>query len=228
MSSSPGAVMIFAAGLGTRMGALTANCPKPLLPLAGKPLIDHALDQCQDVGRIVVNVHYRADQIRAHLQSRSNIQISDEQGKLLETGGGLKLALPMLATDPVFTLNSDAGWTTHDALDVLTAAWNPAKMDGLLLLVPPERRHGHPGSGDFSIDRDGRLLRGGDRTYTGAQIIKTGGLSEFPEAAFSLNRLWDRMLDGQRLFGVEYPGHWADVGSPEGLAEAEAMLRSHP
>ncbi|MBN2906053.1 MAG: nucleotidyltransferase family protein [Rhodobacteraceae bacterium] len=222
----PQALMIFAAGFGTRMGALTAQKPKPLIPVAGRPLIDHALDLAQAAGvaRIVVNTHYLADQMSDHLSGRPDVQISHEAPEILETGGGLRRAVPMLGTGAVFTLNSDAIWTGPNPLSHLARAWDPARMDGLLLLIARDRARGHMGAGDFIMDADGRLARGGGAVYSGAQILRTEMLADIPEDAFSVNRLWDRMLAEGRLYGVLHPGGWCDVGHPEGLALAEDML----
>ncbi len=218
-------VMLFAAGLGTRMATLTATRPKPLIPVAGRALIDHALDQVADAEPIVVNLHYRPDQIRAHLAQRPDIRFSAETDTILETGGGLKLALPLLGAGPVFTLNTDAVWTGPKALGQLAAAWDGARMDALLLLVPRARAVGHTGAGDFLMDADGRLTRGPGLVYSGAQILRTEGLADIDDPVFSLNRLWNRMLAAGRLFGLVHPGGWCDVGRPECIPLAEQMLR---
>lgn len=221
----PEALMLFAAGFGTRMGALTATRPKPLIEVAGRPLIDRALALADDsgVGRVVVNTHYLAERLHDHLDGR-RVLISHEWPDILDTGGGLRRALPLLATDPVFALNSDAVWTGPNPLSALARAWDPARMDGLLLLVSKEQARGHTGRGDFQMTADGRLTRGPGAVYTGAQILKTAELGRMPQGAFSLNRLWDRMLDADRLFGLMHSGGWCDVGHPGGIAEAEAML----
>jgi MurNAc alpha-1-phosphate uridylyltransferase len=226
----PDAVMIFAAGRGTRMAPLTDTRPKPLVEVAGRCLLDHALDltEAAAIPRRVVNIHYLGAQIAAHLAPRPDILISDESDALLETGGGLRKALPLLGPGPVFTLNSDAVWSDPGALSTLRAAWDPSCMDALLLLVPADRAHGHSGAGDFAMDRDGRLTRAGQLIYTGAQIVDPAGLQDIPEAAFSLNVLWTRLADAGRLFGVIYAGHWADVGTPAGIGIAEDMLSRAP
>lgn len=216
--------MLFAAGFGTRMGALTADRPKPLIPVAGRALIDHALALAEDAGipRIVANLHYRGDQIRTHLAGR-NVLFSEEQ-PILETGGGLRAALPLLGPGPVHTLNTDAVWTGDNPLRTLNNAWRP-QMGALLLLAPLTRTRGHGPKGDFTLHPDGRITRGGDMVYLGAQILDPAGLEDFPEPAFSLNRHWDRLIAEGRAHGVLHPGLWCDVGRPEGIAEAEAMLR---
>lgn len=217
--------MIFAAGFGTRMGALTADRPKPLIPVAGRPLIDHALDLARDagIGRPVVNTHYLADRMAAHLAGR-DVAISHESPDILDTGGGLRHALPQLGDGPVLTLNSDVVWAGPNPLSLLSMAWEPLRMDALLLCVEPDSAIGRVGGGDFSADDEGRLSRGGPLIYGGAQIVKPGGLHDIPDTAFSLNRLWDRMIAGGRLFGLRYPGRWCDVGRPEGIALAESLL----
>ena len=221
---SPRAAMIFAAGLGTRMGALTRDRPKPLIPVGGRPLIDQALDFAREAGAdpIVVNAHWKADQLRAHLAG-TPVLISDETEQLLDTGGGLRAALPLLGPGPVWTCNSDAAWHGPNPLLALVQAWRP-EMEALLLLVPRERALGHAG-GDFDRDATGRLARGGALVYTGAQIIRTEGLSKVSDPVFSLNRLWDRAAARGGLFGLVYHGAWCDVGRPENIALAEAVLR---
>ena len=222
--SRPDAVMIFAAGFGTRMGALTRDRPKPLIAVAGCALIDHALDQAGG-RRVVVNTHYRADQLAAHLAGRA-VTLSHEPA-ILDTGGGLRAAAPHLGDGPVFTLNADAVWAGPGALGVLEAAWDPARMDALMLLAPPERAHGDTRPGDFAMDGDGRLAAGGPWRYTGAQIIRTDTLAAMPDGAFSLREVWRGMLAAGRLHGAIYPGHWCDVGHPDGIAAAKAMLVDH-
>lgn len=221
--SGPSALMIFAAGRGTRMGALTQDRPKPLVRVAGRPLLDHALELGQKAGAapIVVNTHYLGAQIETHLQGR-NIAISAETETLLDTGGGLRAALPLLGPGPVMTLNSDAVWRGPNPLDLLRAAWRPDEMDALLLCIPPSRAHAHDSAGDFTLSDDGLLTRGPGLTYTGAQIINPARLHEIGDEVFSLNRLWDLLTP--RLHGLSYPGDWCDVGHPAGIAAAEAML----
>jgi len=226
---APHALMLFAAGFGTRMGALTATCPKPLVRVAGRPLIDHALDQTAGVNlqRVVANVHYLPDMMRDHLAKRPDIAIADESAEILETGGGLRAALPLLGPEPVFTLNTDAVWTGANALSQLAAVWRPEDMDALLLLLPAAQATGYRGAGDFLLAPDGRIRRAQGAAgwaYLGAQIVKTDRLAEIPERVFSLNRLWDLAIAEGRAFGVVHQGGWCDVGRPEGIAEAEALL----
>lgn len=224
------ALMIFAAGFGTRMGALTASQPKPLIRVAGRALIDHAITLAEAAGSdpIVVNLHYLGDKLAAHLAGRS-VRLSWERDRILETGGGLRNALPLLGSGPVATLNSDAVWTGENPLRQLEAAWDDAAMDGLLLLAPPSRALGHGPGSDFSMDATGRLSRhhksGGEGfVYLGAQIIRTDGLGDISEDVFSLNLLWDRMIAAGRLCGVIHQGGWCDVGQPQSIATAEQLL----
>lgn len=225
MSHRPTAVMIFAAGRGTRMGALTESRPKPLIEVTGKPLIDHALDLADAAGisHRVANLHYLPDQLAAHLAPRG-VHLSLETDRLLETGGGLRRALPLLGPDPVFTINADAVWTGPNPFEQLAAAWNPDRMDALLLLVPREQAAGHTGTGDFHLRADGRLERGPGLVYLGAQIIRTDGLNAVEDEVFSLNLVWDRMLAEGRVFGAVHHGGWCDVGHPGGIGDAEALL----
>ena len=208
------------------MAPLTANRPKPLIPVAGRALIDHALTLVAEAGvaRPVVNLHYLGGMIRAHLAGR-DVAFSDETETILDTGGGLRQALPLLPPGPVLTLNSDAVWTGPNPLVALRAGFDPARMDALLLLVPADRAVGHTGAGDFVLDTEGRLTRGAGHVYTGAQILDPAGLARIPDRVFSLNRLWDRAAARERLFGLIHAGGWADVGRPEGIELAEEMLR---
>jgi MurNAc alpha-1-phosphate uridylyltransferase len=221
-------VMILAAGFGTRMGALTADRPKPLIEVAGRALLDHAIDAARTGGgRIAVNAHYRAEQIAAYLGTHHpDIALSVETPDILDSGGGLKQALPHLRTDPVATLNADAVWSGPPPLAALAQGWTPA-MGALMLLVPRDRAVARQGGGDVAMDADGRLSW--DRSdsafvYTGAQLIAPGPVAACPERAFSLRETWSALIAEGRLFGAVYPGRWADVGHPEGLAQAEEML----
>jgi len=217
--------MLFAAGFGTRMGVLTATRPKPLIEVAGRPLIDHALDLVEPLRlpRVVANLHYLPEPLMGHLAGRG-IAFSLEAPEILETGGGLRHALPLLGAGPVFTMNTDAIWRGPNPLAMLADAWNPAVMDALLICVPKARAIGHSGAGDFLLDGDGRISRGPGLIYGGVQIIKTEGLSAIADRVFSLNQLWTRIGTSGRLHGLEYPGRWCDVGRPEGIALAEKLL----
>lgn len=225
MRKSPDALMLFAAGFGTRMRELTRDRPKPLIEVAGRPLIDHALDLAEAAGipRIVVNTHYLGARIVAHLAGRS-VTISDESDEILETGGGLRKALPLLGPGPVLTLNTDAVWTGANVITELLEAWDPARMSSLLALVPCDHATGHPGRGDFSLSAAGLISRGEGYVYTGAQILNPAGIETFSEPAFSLNLLWNRQIADGRAFGMIHRGGWCDVGRPESIALAEAML----
>jgi len=216
--------MLFAAGFGTRMGALTASRPKPLIDVAGRTLLDHALALTEplNISRRVVNTHYHADQIAAHV-SGTDIALSYEPD-ILETGGGLKNALPLLGEGPVITLNTDAVWNGPNPLAALLEAWQPDHMDALLMCVPRANAIGHKGQGDFLIAPDGTLSRGAGDIYTGAQIIKTERLRDIRETAFSLHALWWPMMDAGRMKGLRFSGTWCDVGTPQGITLAEDML----
>jgi len=224
--SAPETLMLFAAGKGTRMAPLTDVTPKPLIPVAGRPLIDHALALARAGGarRIVVNTHHLGQQIANHLAG-SGVLISDEAEALLETGGGLKKALPLLGQGPVLTMNPDVMWSGPNPVAALRAAWDD-RMDALLMLVPVDRAQGRLGGGDFALDAEGRIARGGPFVYTGCQIIRTEGLAAIGEPVFSLNRLWDRMIAEGRAFGIIHPGGWCDVGRPDCIPLAEAMLQA--
>ena len=218
-------VMLFAAGLGTRMGTLTADRPKPMVNVAGRPLIDHALDLLdgQALNPPVVNLHYKPGTLKAHLSGR-NVVFSDETAQLLDTGGGLRHALPLLGPDPIVTLNTDAIWSGSNPIAQLLSAWRD-DMDGLLMLIPKAQVLGHKGPGDFIAGADGRLNRGPGQIYSGLQIIRTDRLAEVPDDVFSLNQLWDKMIATGNLFGLIYSGRWCDVGQPESIALAETLLQ---
>lgn len=228
---TPRRSMILAAGLGTRMGKLTAETPKPLLKVAGKTLIDHALEHCVAAGveKVVVNLHYLGDQIRAALAERRSPEISfSEETEILETGGGVVRALPLLGEDPFFTMNSDAVWTGDPPLSILANEWRDG-MGALLHLVARERAIGYSRKGDFFLADDGRLTRRGDSptapfVFTGAQIITPEAFANAPQGAFSTNVIWDVLIAEGRLFGVVHDGEWVDVGTPEGLRLAEVAL----
>ena len=221
-------VMLFAAGFGTRMGALTAHQPKPMVHVAGKPLIDHALALTDDASLtdITVNLHYRGDQIVRHLHNRK-IKFSNETSQILETGGGLKAAACLLGQSPVLTLNTDAVWTGENPLTQLLQAWDPDRMDALLLLLPANQALGHSGTGDFLINDAGQISRAkGAKApiYLGAQILKTETVSAMSETVFGLNTIWDQMIAEGRAYGLMHNGGWCDVGRPEGIKLAEDLL----
>ncbi len=222
--------MIFAAGFGRRLEGMTARTPKPLVRVGGHALIDHALAVAEHAGisRIVVNLHYRAEAIANHLSGRSGVEFSREFPDILDTGGGLLAALPLLGPEPVFTLNSDSVWSGRNPFIELGAAWPDFGAGALLLLCPPEQAQGHPGGGDFVLDPDdGRVRRcRADEhglVYTGAQVIRTDGLSGHRQRVFSLNQEWDRLVAEGRLFGIVHDGEWADAGNPAGLLAASRL-----
>jgi N-acetyl-alpha-D-muramate 1-phosphate uridylyltransferase len=228
---------VLAAGLGVRMRPLTLSTPKPLVPVGGKPLIAHAMDRLREaqVSEAIVNVHHLPEQIEAWCKTvRSpHITISDERGGLLDTGGGIAKALPLLGPEPFFVMNSDSFWSDGKvpALERLRQAWRDKDMDCLLLLCDPIRTTGYDGTGDFVIDRDGRLARAKHfpRTralaYIGGYLVHPRLLGAAPAGAFSMNLLWDRAIAQERLFGLAHDGHWLHVGTPEAIAEAENYLR---
>jgi N-acetyl-alpha-D-muramate 1-phosphate uridylyltransferase len=235
MIAKPDTAMVLAAGLGTRMRPLTDEKPKPLIPVAGKALMDYALDRFAAAGvkKAIVNVHHMADQIETHLTERRkpDIIISDERTLLLETGGGLKKARAHFGVAPVFCTNTDAillDTPGHEACDTLIERWNPAEMDALLLLVPIKNTSGYDGKGDFDRDTDDRIsLRQGESAplvFTGLQLISPALIDEGPEGPFSTRLLWDRAADRGRLFGAVHQGFWMHVGDPAALAVAEARL----
>lgn len=225
--------MVLAAGLGTRMRPLTDNLPKPLIEAAGQTLIDRSLDRVEEIGvtRAVVNLHYLPDILRAHLAGRTApmIDFSDETNELLETGGGIVRALPLLGDEPFVVINSDNIWIGEEALSPLAQAWRPEEMDVLLLLVPTQTAIGYTRSGDFRLDDRGQLIRRGEQpaapfVFSGAQIIKPDVFAKAPQGSFSLNLIWDEIIASGRAFGVVHDGGWCDVGTPDGLRLAEAAV----
>jgi len=231
--------MIMAAGLGRRMLPLTEHKPKPLIEVAGRPLIDFMLDHLHDAGieNAVVNLHHFPEQMEAYLAARRHptVRFSDERAQLLETGGGMiKAWRAGLLPDPFFCLNSDNVWLDgpRNTLLDLSDAWDPDRMDALLLVVPRERAHQHRGKGDFPLAPDRRLRRRGpdDESapfiYIGAQIVSHRLLRDAPEGPFSTMVLWERAMAEGRLFGVVHSGEWFDLGTPEAIAPAEAALAS--
>ena len=232
MSEKPDTAMIMAAGLGIRMRPLTLTTPKPLIKVAGKALIDYGLEKLKaaDVKNVVVNKHYLPDQIEAWAKAQTGIviKISDESDQVLETGGGITRALPMLGSKPFYVLNSDCFWTEAKtpALQRLSETWDDRKMDCLLLLCDPARTTGYRGGGDFVIAPDGRLKRQTQNAlvYIGAYIVHPRLFEAAPIGAFSMNVLWNKAIAAGRLYGIEHKGHWFDVGTPEGIPAAEAQL----
>jgi len=233
----PETAMVMAAGLGKRMRPLTATRPKPLIQVGGRALIDHVFDRLRAAGvkRAVVNVHYLADAIEAHLRSRVKdieIVISDERGQLMETGGGIVQARELIGDKPFLVVNSDNLWLDGptDAIRALAAAWDDARMDALLLLVPLARAHNHGGQGDFHLDAHGRITgrrkpgRMAPFVYTGVQILSPRVIADWPEGPFSTMLFWERAIAAERAFGLVHEGVWFDVGTPEAVKTTEAML----
>ena len=236
-AAMPHTALLLAAGLGTRMRPLTETCPKPMLEVDGRSMIDRLIDDLVAAGvtRAVVNVHWLADMMEAHVRRRSDIDIliSDERACLLETGGGLVRALPLLGTDPVFVLNTDAFW--HPAgpgpLLALHRAFDPAEMDECLLLAQIGRSLGYHGAGDFFLDADGRVRRRGEAAsapfaFTGVRITRPQAYFGRIEEPFSANRVWNDLLPAGRLHGIVMDADWLHVGDPEALEAATVFLRA--
>lgn len=233
---TPKTAMVFAAGLGTRMRPLTNDRPKALVEVGGRPLIDHMLDRLADAGveTAVVNAHHFGDRLIAHLEKRSapRIVISDERDQLLETGGGMKKARGLLGEDPIFAVNTDSVWIEGEtaAIESLKSAWDPERMDALLLLAPMDQSLGFDGPGDFFLEPDGRIRhRGGEArapyAYMGVQIMKPGAVYAGPDGPFSLFGAWMQMMAEGRLYGVAMDGFWMHVGDPHAREAAEQLLR---
>ena len=233
----PETAMVMAAGLGKRMRPLTATRPKPLVEVAGKAMLDHVFDRLRAAGvkRAVVNVHYLADALEAHLANRVEgieIAVSDERAMLLETGGGLLKARDLIGDAPFLVVNSDNYWVDgpSDAIRLLAQRWDDETMDALLLLVPLARANNHRGQGDFHLDAHGRITarrrsgRLAPFVYTGLQILSPRLLRDGPEGPFSTMLFWERAIAAGRAFGVVHQGLWFDVGTPEAIGRTEAML----
>lgn len=230
--------MIMAAGLGTRMRPLTQSRPKPLVEVGGKAMIDHCLEKLVEAGieKAVVNVHYLADAMEAHLAASQypiEFQISDERKQLMETGGGLVQAQPLIEQVNFFCINSDNLWTDGqtNSLQRLVQAWDEEQMDALLLLVPRAAAHNYQGAGDFHLDDQNRISRRlpdqqAPLIYSGIQLISKRLLREAPSGPFSTNIFWERAIGEGRLFGLVHEGQWFEVGSPEAIAPTESALAS--
>lgn len=231
--------MIMAAGKGTRMMPLTADRPKPLIEVAGVALLDHVLGHLRaaGVGKVVINAHYRAAQVEDHMATNASdfeVMISDERDLLLDTGGGLIRALPMIGDDPFLCVNADNWWTDkgENALTRLIRAWDDDAMDVLMLLVPFASAHNTQGRGDFDMDADGRLSRrkhdsNADFVWTGIQMLSKRLIVDPPSDVFSTNIFWDRAISEGRCFGLEHHGLWFDVGYPAAIAATEQKLMEH-
>ena len=231
----PTTAMVLAAGLGQRMRPLTDTMPKPLVRLAGKPLIDHVLDRLERAGieRVIVNVHYFADQLEAHLKKRAHpkVIISDERDALLDTGGGVVRALPLLGDAPFLVHNSDSVWIDGlgNNLERLLASFDPDRIDSMMLLAPTATSIGYDGHGDFNMESDGLLSRVTEGriapfVFTGVSIIHPGMFAGEAERRFSLNHVWDRSIAAGRLYGLRLDGTWMHVGTPQSVDEAERVL----
>jgi MurNAc alpha-1-phosphate uridylyltransferase len=227
--------MVLSAGLGTRMAPAANGLPKPLVSLGGKALIDHALDRLAEAGviRAVVNVHFKADLIERHLQKRQTpaVEISDERAALLDTGGGVKKALPSLGPGPFLIHNADSVWIegVGSNLGRLLEAWDEERMDCLLLLALASQSLGYQGSGDFAFEADGRVRRRVEQeivpfAFTGVSLAHPRLFDGSPEGAFSLNAVWDSAITAGRAYGLRMEGTWMHVGTPEALAQAEQTL----
>ncbi|HZS65389.1 MAG TPA: nucleotidyltransferase family protein [Xanthobacteraceae bacterium] len=235
----PRRAIVLAAGLGTRMRPVSSRIPKPLVKVAGKALIDHALDRLAAVGvaEAVVNVHYLAEQIERHLapRQRPRVIISDERQELLGTGGGVVKALPQLGHAPFFSMNSDTLWTDGAKPNLLRLAENfdPQKMDALLLLAPTTGSIGYEERGDFAMSADGRLRRRGEGqavpfAYASAALLSPALFNDAPKGPFALTLLFDRAAEAGRLHGLRIDGIWMHVGTPEAVAEAETAMSGNP
>ena len=222
-------VLILAAGFGTRMGALTAERPKPLIEVAGRCLLDQAIDEARAAGAspLLVNTHYRAGQITAHLDGQDDVTLLHETPDILDSGGSVKNAARGLPHGPMATLNADNVWSGANPIAQLQAAFDGTRMSALLLLVPRVEAVGRVGGGDFTMDANGRLSfdkTAGTYVYTGAQILDPTSCMQDPRDVFSLRDIWGKMAEDGRLFGLIHRGKWADVGHPDGITMAENML----
>ena len=235
MAFRPTRGMVLAAGLGTRMRPLTNDRPKSLIEVAGRTLLDHAIDRFVQAGvkMVVVNVHYKGEMIIAHLKARKDVEIriQDERDKLLDTGGALKRALPNFGNEPFFTYNSDSIWVEGFSvnLDRMAAAWDDAAMDCLMLMAPTFNSIGFEGKGDFTMDATGRLKRREAQRiapfgWPGVQIIHPRLVARGPDGVFSTNKLWDIAIEDGRLYGIRLDGKWMHVGTPESRDEADAFM----
>ena len=238
MSVTPTKAMVLAAGLGLRMRPLTERMPKPLVPVAGRALLDHVLDKLGDAGvsEAIVNVHYLPDQIIDHVAARAKprVTISDERNQVLGTGGGVVKALPLLGQAPFFLVNADTMWIdgVRPNLARLAEAFDPARMDILLLMAPTTSSIGYDGSGDYAMLADGALRKRREHqvvpfVYAGAAIMSPSLFANAPKGEFSLTRLFDSANEQERLFGLRLDGVWMHVGTPDAVQAAEeAFLES--
>lgn len=231
--TSPKRAMVLAAGLGLRMRPITDKTPKPMVKVAGRTLLDHALDRLKDAGveSVVVNTHHLAEQVSDHLKFRRDLDITiSYEPELLDTGGGVKKALPLLGSNPFYVVNSDVLWLNGptDALRRLADRWSD-NMDALLLLHSTVEAYGYSGLGDFMVDPMGRLTRRPERevapyVFTGVEILHPRAMAGTPDGPFSLNMVFDRALQAKRLYGIVHDGEWFDIGTPNGLDQAEIYM----
>lgn len=235
MPTKPVSAMVLAAGLGTRMRPLTDKMPKPMVPVAGKPLLDHVLDRLAEVSvsTAVVNVHYLPDQIVQHVRTRQTprVVISDERDEVLGTGGGVVKALPLLGDAPFYHMNADTMWIdgAHPNLLRLADAFDPVRMDILLLMAPTANSIGYAGAGDYAMMTDGALRKRKEHqvvpfVFAGAAIISPAVFRNAPAGEFSLTRIFDAANEQERLFGLRLDGTWMHVGTPEAVGAAEKAL----
>ena len=228
--------MVMGAGHGTRMAPMTDDKPKPLVPFMGRPLINHVLARLDAAGveEVIVNVHAHADLLEAHLKKITSpkITISDERAELLDTGGGVKKARPLLGDDPIFTFNSDSVWIEgrRPTLTRMMEMWDPERMDALLMIASATNTIGEVRRGDFTMEPDASLVRRQEQSvapfmYAGVQIINPALFDEGPDGPFSTNLMWDNAIERGRLFGLRTEAAWMHVGTPEDLADAERFLR---
>lgn len=223
--------MILAAGLGQRMRPLTNTLPKPLIPVAGKSMLERTFEHLREneISKVVVNTHYLAPLIEDAVKDLCPEVLISHEEILLETGGGIKKALPLLGEDPFFTLNGDSVWSHSQSLKVMKKAWNEEQMDALLLLIPREKAHGYEGRGDFFMSSEGRLTRLGEApsapyVYIGVQLVSPRLFKDAPEGSFSLNILWNKALEKGRLYGLVHQGDWFHISTPEDLQKYEPMV----
>ena len=232
----PKIAMILAAGFGKRLRPITNKTPKPMLKVAGRTLLDHSIDHLVDssIEKIVINIHHLGSLIEQHITRRTDVEvvISDESDELLETGGGIMKALPLLGEDPFFVINGDVLWLDGPtpALQRLASTWNHKHMDALLLLHSTVEAYGYDGKGDFIVDPGGALVRQPEREispylFAGVQILQAKALSEAPVGPFSLNLIYDKAIEQGRLFGLINDGEWFHIGTANGLSEAEGYFR---
>lgn len=230
----PNTAMVLAAGLGKRMRPLTDTMPKPMVPVNGKPLLGHVMDRLVDAGveRAVVNLHYLGEQIQDYLADEDRLDIVFSlESELLETGGGVKKAMPILGTDPFYVINSDAFWLDgyENTLVRLAREWRDDMMDALLILQSTVYAYGYTGYGDFSADPDGKIDRRQESEttpwlFSGIQILHPRAFENAPEGAFSLNVVYDKARDADRLYGMIHDGEWFHIGTPESIPDVEEFL----